>query len=90
MNAIEEVFKLSKAMFLVALFATVPGYWFTVFLIDKMGRFIIQLGGFLLMSIFMAVLLDLNMKSLKVRRVRWIQTPTIVMVSPYGLLCSMG
>ncbi|KAL1819941.1 hypothetical protein DCAR_0416246 [Daucus carota subsp. sativus] len=55
MNAIEEVFKLSKAMFLVALFATVPGYWFTVFLIDKVGRFIIQLGGFLLMSIFMAV-----------------------------------
>lgn len=40
---------------MVALFATVPGYWFTVFLIDKMGRFIIQLGGFLLMSIFMAV-----------------------------------
>ncbi|KAM7499465.1 hypothetical protein LguiA_023879 [Lonicera macranthoides] len=55
MNAIEEVFKLSKAMFLVALFATVPGYWFTVFLIDRIGRFIIQLGGFLLMSIFMAI-----------------------------------
>ncbi|KAK2982390.1 hypothetical protein RJ640_026233 [Escallonia rubra] len=56
MNAIEEVYQLSKAMFLVALFATVPGYWFTVFLIDKLGRFIIQLGGFLLMSIFMAIL----------------------------------
>lgn len=56
MNAIEEVFKLSKAMFLVALFATVPGYWFTVFLIDKIGRFVIQLGGFFLMSLFMAIL----------------------------------
>ncbi|RVX03198.1 hypothetical protein VitviT2T_019116 [Vitis vinifera] len=56
MNAIEEVYKISKAMFLVALFATVPGYWFTVFLIDRIGRFIIQLGGFLLMSIFMAVI----------------------------------
>ncbi|KAJ0102699.1 hypothetical protein Patl1_06789 [Pistacia atlantica] len=56
MNAIDEVFQLSKAMFLVALFATVPGYWFTVFLIDKLGRFIIQLGGFLLMSICMAIL----------------------------------
>ncbi|KAJ9684062.1 hypothetical protein PVL29_016517 [Vitis rotundifolia] len=43
MNAIEEMYKISKAMFLVALFATVPGYWFT-------------LGGFLLMSIFMAVI----------------------------------
>lgn len=55
MNAIQEVFNISKAMFLVALVATVPGYWFTVFLIDKIGRYIIQLGGFLLMSIFMAI-----------------------------------
>lgn len=56
MNAIEEVFQISKAMFVVALFATVPGYWFTVFFIDKIGRSIIQLGGFLLMSIFMLIL----------------------------------
>ncbi|PON71128.1 Phosphate transporter [Parasponia andersonii] len=56
MNAIEEAFRLSKAMFVIALVATVPGYWFTVFLIDKIGRFPIQLGGFLLMSIFMAIL----------------------------------
>ncbi|KAJ7965169.1 Phosphate transporter [Quillaja saponaria] len=56
MNAIEEVFSLSKAMFWIALFATVPGYWFTVFLVDKIGRFIIQLGGFLLMSICMVIL----------------------------------
>ncbi|OVA13702.1 General substrate transporter [Macleaya cordata] len=55
MNAIEEVYLISKSMFLVALLATVPGYWFTVFFIDKIGRFIIQLGGFLLMSIFMAI-----------------------------------
>ncbi|KAI3847157.1 hypothetical protein MKW92_011450 [Papaver armeniacum] len=55
MNAIEEVFKISRAMFLVALFATVPGYWFTVFFIDKIGRYLIQLGGFLMMSIFMAI-----------------------------------
>ncbi|KAI9102088.1 hypothetical protein K1719_023598 [Acacia pycnantha] len=56
MNAIEEVFQISRAMFVVALFATVPGYWFTVFFIDKIGRNIIQLGGFLLMSIFMMIL----------------------------------
>ncbi|XP_058110711.1 low affinity inorganic phosphate transporter 8-like [Magnolia sinica] len=55
MNAIEEVYRISKAMFLVALFATVPGYWFTVFLIDRIGRLAIQLGGFFMMSIFMAV-----------------------------------
>ncbi|XVF81919.1 hypothetical protein PTKIN_Ptkin16aG0001200 [Pterospermum kingtungense] len=56
MNAIEETFQLSKAMFLLALAATVPGYWFTVFLVDRIGRFIIQLGGFLMMSICMAIL----------------------------------
>ncbi|KAM1020408.1 hypothetical protein ACFX13_042381 [Malus domestica] len=56
MNAIEEVYRLSSAMLLVALFASVPGYWFTVFTIDKLGRKPIQLGGFLLMSIFMGVL----------------------------------
>lgn len=53
MNAIEEVFQLSRAMFVVALIATVPGYWCTVLFIDKIGRHKIQLGGFLLMSICM-------------------------------------
>ncbi|KAJ1382098.1 MFS transporter superfamily [Sesbania bispinosa] len=53
MNAIEEVFQLSKAMFVVALLATVPGYWCTVFFIDKIGRHKIQLLGFLLMSVCM-------------------------------------
>ncbi|XP_047342712.1 low affinity inorganic phosphate transporter 8-like [Impatiens glandulifera] len=56
MNAIQEVFLISKSMFLVALFATVPGYWFTVFSIDKIGRFKIQLNGFFFMSLFMAIL----------------------------------
>ncbi|KAJ4844154.1 putative inorganic phosphate transporter 1-2 [Turnera subulata] len=56
MNALEEMFHLSKAMSLIALVATVPGYWFTVFLIDKIGRFLIQLGGFLMMTICMAIL----------------------------------
>lgn len=53
MNAIDEVYQLSKAMFVVALFSTVPGYWCTVFLIDKIGRFRIQLVGFLVMSLCM-------------------------------------
>nr|XP_004516955.2 inorganic phosphate transporter 1-11-like [Cicer arietinum] len=49
MNAIEEVFQLSRAMFVVALLTMIPGYWCTVFLIDKIGRFRIQLVGFLVM-----------------------------------------
>ncbi|EEF41601.1 low affinity inorganic phosphate transporter 8 [Ricinus communis] len=56
MNALEEMYHLSKAMTIIALVATVPGYWFTVFLIDRIGRYLIQLGGFLLMSICMAIL----------------------------------
>jgi MFS transporter, PHS family, inorganic phosphate transporter len=37
-NTLQEVFQISKAMFVVALFGTFPGYWVTVTLIDTMGR----------------------------------------------------
>ncbi|XP_061364256.1 low affinity inorganic phosphate transporter 1-like [Gastrolobium bilobum] len=56
MNAIEEVFKIAKAQTLIALFSTVPGYWFTVAFIDIMGRFAIQLMGFFFMTVFMFAL----------------------------------
>ncbi|KAG4983732.1 hypothetical protein AAZX31_10G176100 [Glycine max] len=56
MNAIEEVFKIARAQTLIALCSTVPGYWFTVALIDKMGRFTIQLMGFFFMTVFMFAL----------------------------------
>ncbi|KAE8704011.1 putative inorganic phosphate transporter 1-5 [Hibiscus syriacus] len=56
MNAIEEVFRISRAQTLIALCSTVPGYWFTVALIDKMGRFAIQLMGFFFMTVFMFAL----------------------------------
>ncbi|XP_077228179.1 low affinity inorganic phosphate transporter 4-like [Tasmannia lanceolata] len=55
-NAVEEVFETAKASFLIALCGTFPGYWFTVALIEKIGRFKIQLIGFLMMSIFMLIL----------------------------------
>ncbi|CAO2204237.1 unnamed protein product [Urochloa humidicola] len=55
-NALTEVFQISKAMFLVALFGTFPGYWVTVALIDKMGRYLIQLIGFFMMSVFMLIM----------------------------------
>uniref|UniRef100_A0ACD5ZR39 Uncharacterized protein n=1 Tax=Avena sativa TaxID=4498 RepID=A0ACD5ZR39_AVESA len=56
MNALREVFVISRAMFLVALLGTFPGYWVTVALIDKMGRYLIQLLGFFMMSLFMLVM----------------------------------
>ncbi|KAJ4726874.1 Phosphate transporter [Melia azedarach] len=56
MNAIEEVFRIARAQTLIALCSTVPGYWFTVFFIDKIGRFAIQLMGFFFMTVFMFAL----------------------------------
>ncbi|KAI3469768.1 hypothetical protein Pfo_026431 [Paulownia fortunei] len=56
MNALEEVFKIARAQTLIALCSTVPGYWFTVFFIDKIGRFAIQLMGFFFMTVFMFAL----------------------------------
>lgn len=53
MNALEEVFKIARAQSLIALVSTVPGYWFTVALIDRIGRFTIQLMGFFFMTVFM-------------------------------------
>ncbi|XP_057732194.1 low affinity inorganic phosphate transporter 1-like [Arachis stenosperma] len=56
MNAIEEVYKIARAQTLIALCSTVPGYWFTVALIDRVGRFAIQLMGFFFMTVFMFAL----------------------------------
>ncbi|KAK3414854.1 hypothetical protein EUGRSUZ_H00161, partial [Eucalyptus grandis] len=56
MNAIEEAYQNGKAQTLIALCGTVPGYWFTVVFIDKMGRFAIQLMGFFFMTVFMFAL----------------------------------
>ncbi|XWS31427.1 hypothetical protein CRYUN_Cryun23aG0074700 [Craigia yunnanensis] len=56
MNALEEVFRIARAQTLIALCSTVPGYWFTVAFIDKMGRFSIQLMGFFFMTVFMFAL----------------------------------
>ena len=56
MNAIYEVLRIAKAQTLIALFSTVPGYWFTVLFIDYIGRFAIQLMGFIFMTVFMFAL----------------------------------
>lgn len=56
MNAIEEVYTIARAQTLIALCSTVPGYWFTVGLIDVIGRFAIQLLGFTMMTVFMFAL----------------------------------
>lgn len=56
MSAGEEVFRIARAQSLIALCSTVPGYWVTVLLIDRIGRFAIQLQGFFFMTVFMLAL----------------------------------
>ncbi|KAK4775660.1 hypothetical protein SAY87_023621 [Trapa incisa] len=56
MNAIHEVYRIARAQTLIALCGTVPGYWFTVAFIDRLGRFFIQLMGFFFMTVFMFAL----------------------------------
>nr|AAK38196.1 phosphate transporter 1 [Lupinus albus] len=56
MNALDEVYRIARAQTLIALCSTVPGYWFTVALIDRIGRFAIQLMGFFFMTVFMFAL----------------------------------
>ncbi|TVU04480.1 hypothetical protein EJB05_47591, partial [Eragrostis curvula] len=53
MSALEELFRIARAQSLIALCGTVPGYWFTVALIDVLGRFRIQMMGFAMMTVFM-------------------------------------
>ncbi|XP_031096119.1 inorganic phosphate transporter 1-11-like [Ipomoea triloba] len=55
-SALKEMFQVSRAMFVIALFGTFPGYWFTVFFIEKIGRWNIQVVGFFMMSLFMAII----------------------------------
>ncbi|XP_052186061.1 LOW QUALITY PROTEIN: inorganic phosphate transporter 1-4-like [Diospyros lotus] len=56
MNAIEELYRIARAHTLIARCSTIPGYWFTVAFIDKIGRFAIQILGFAMMTIFMFAL----------------------------------
>lgn len=56
MSALDELYMIARAQFLIALCGTFPGYWATVFLIDRIGRFAIQMIGFFFMTVFMLAL----------------------------------
>ncbi|KAM7277924.1 hypothetical protein ACFE04_005058 [Oxalis oulophora] len=73
MNAVHEVYKISRAQTLIALCSTVPGYWFTVAFIDIMGRFAIQLMGFFFMTVFMfAIAIPYHHWTLKENRIGFV------------------
>ncbi|KAJ6483258.1 major facilitator superfamily domain-containing protein [Mycena sanguinolenta] len=52
----EKLFKISTGNIIVTVLGFVPGYWATVFLIEKLGRKWIQIQGFLLAALFLAIL----------------------------------
>ncbi|XP_059461456.1 probable inorganic phosphate transporter 1-9 [Corylus avellana] len=51
-NAYQDAFEVAKIQAIFAASSTIPGYWVTVCLIDRLGRVKIQTMGFLLMAAF--------------------------------------
>jgi PHS family inorganic phosphate transporter-like MFS transporter len=51
-----ETAAIAKAQAIIALGSTIPGYWFTVFFVDTLGRKFIQIMGFVFMTAFMAAM----------------------------------
>lgn len=83
MNALEEVYKIARAQTLIALCSTVPGYWFTVAFIDKIGRFAIQLMGFFFMTVFMfALAIPYHHWTLKDHRIGFVVMYSFTFSSP--------
>jgi PHS family inorganic phosphate transporter-like MFS transporter len=55
-DAWNALFKNAVGNIIIAMMGTVPGYWFTVFLIDKLGRKKIQIIGFLALTILYLII----------------------------------
>ncbi|KAK9270605.1 hypothetical protein L1049_026187 [Liquidambar formosana] len=61
MNAYEDAFQVARLQAITAVCATIPGYWATVFFIDRIGRVKIQMYGFFFMAIgFFAIGIPYN------------------------------
>ncbi|KAJ8638710.1 hypothetical protein MRB53_012977 [Persea americana] len=50
-SACKDAFRVARLQAIMAACSTIPGYWATVFLIDRIGRVKIQMMGFLVMAI---------------------------------------
>ncbi|GAB4828066.1 phosphate transporter [Ancistrocladus abbreviatus] len=49
-NAFDDAFHMAKLQAIIAICSTIPGYWATVCLIERIGRVKIQIMGFLFMA----------------------------------------
>ncbi|GLJ22736.1 hypothetical protein SUGI_0428370 [Cryptomeria japonica] len=76
-NPLHEVFRSARAQALIALCGTLPGYVFTIFLIDRLGRRVIQFVGFFFMSAFLF--------ALAIRYKHWVKESTGGFVAIYSL-----
>lgn len=47
----DSAFEVAKVAAIVAVCSTIPGYWFTVYFIDRVGRVKIQIMGFFVMAL---------------------------------------
>jgi len=56
LGAYDTVWNAAVGQLIITLLGAVPGYWCTVFLIEKMGRKLIQLMGFFICIILFAIL----------------------------------
>eukprot|EP00960_Hanusia_phi_P058472 763899-Hanusia_phi.AAC.1 len=59
MNAVDEVYHVSRAQLIISLASIIPGYWFTVAFVEILGRTKIQYMGFFFMTLFMGILAGL-------------------------------
>ncbi|EXX69910.1 uncharacterized protein OCT59_006871 [Rhizophagus irregularis] len=55
-DAYQSLFNISIGNIVITLMGTIPGYWFTVFLVDSLGRKYIQLQGFALLTIIFIII----------------------------------
>jgi PHS family inorganic phosphate transporter-like MFS transporter len=63
MNTYEEAYEIAKLQAIITACSTIPGYWFTVYFINRVGRVKIQMIGFLLMAIvYLAIGIHYSMK----------------------------
>ena len=61
-NAYQDAFKIAKLQAIVAICSTIPGYWVTVYFIDRIGRVKIQQMGFFFMAVvYLAIGIPYNM-----------------------------
>nr|XP_043612952.1 probable inorganic phosphate transporter 1-9 [Erigeron canadensis] len=78
MNIYDDALQVAKFQALVAISATIPGYFVTVYMIDYVGRVKIQAAGFLLMAVSLFTVA-------KVNKGGWGSDPGIGFILLYGL-----